>query len=510
MSKPPPPKRARREAAFTTPPQSEAEREAEIANRVRRWAEEARQAGLTGMNRLALQEIMMQLTEEERVRFCRLDRSMVRFCRDAELYRQLTERDYPELRADWQKYSIVGGSSDANDGSWALYYRLLQRNFWCRIAVTTYWASINQRTAEIRMSNYERERGPKRLPIETHFLRLSFDTVRQDLTIRGTRYINDAEIIAACVELFGDTALPWSRFYFALRDFDFAARVIGVALGAHHRTRPNVLLEPIHGANFNLVNHYAQLAYRFASPRPEDLLNLEAAALILQPDGPLRRACTTYAQYTRELGRIYAELRKDFFWYRLVPIFARLRSYEEQPSNEWILQSITNSSGNPSWQELAYFVLVDFEIAVRTGDNRRLWLWLNPAGGVGSEMVAQAGPLLKEFIDSLRAGLSTDTIDFEALARRDFDYAIERAEADVDAMLTMLQAAADGDATVTQVEFSSLNETAFKFYTLAWQKSLVLEHFHLADAIATAQTRLDAVHFHRIQAAVDSELIIRH
>ena len=75
-----PAKRARREAVFTTPPPSEAEREAEIAELVRRWAEEAQRAGLTEMSLLALQEIMMQFTEEERVRFCRLDRNMVRFC----------------------------------------------------------------------------------------------------------------------------------------------------------------------------------------------------------------------------------------------------------------------------------------------------------------------------------------------------------------------------------------------------------------------------------------------
>lgn len=479
----PPAKRARREAVFSVAPPTDEEREADIARYLAERGLQLQRAGLTEIFWHPLGEILKRSTEEERVRFCRLDRSALNFCRSSQLYRELTERDYPEMYADWKKYSIVGGSDDAAaDGSWALYYRLLQRNRQCRRAMTLYWTSEGREKAVSSMNGYETG-GQALLPIEAHFMRLSI--ARAHELVSG---VEDAEIDEVRFVLFGKTALPWSRFYVALQNDIFSREVVDRAF----IMIPSRLWDEAHSASFNLVMYYVHKVRHFSTPeigananRP---LNVEAAALLLQPDGPLRLACATYHDYTTRLAFAFYDVFEQYPWFITIQIIDGFGSYVEEPSNDWIF-AVLKMPVNLPWQILAYFIFVDFSIALRTGDNRRLWQWFDTEHGLGRALVADAGPPLHRFIELLHIEDPKDEF-FKTLAQIDYEDAARLADEAVGKLRVSVSAAANGLATLNRSQFLALVHDADRPLRRAFKASAVFRSLHLNAEHAASQAQL--------------------
>lgn len=496
MSAPP----ANRAAVLTVPPPSDAERSAQI-ERI------STQSDLTAMHLLQLQEIMMALTEEERVQFCRLNQRMLRICRGTELYLRLTKRDYPELSASWQKYTIVGGTNDADDGSWALYYRLLQRNRQCRRAVTLYWASIGRDKATADMNDYEKS-GKKQLPIEAHFMALSLARVQELFFFEARLKIPDDRIAYGCREMFGDSALPWSRFYLALRNENFAREVIGAVLDVNYRQQPKLRLIPLPDGGRALERFYTDKAQFYMALQGFRFLeggwpprDIEAAALILQPDGPLRRACGTYERYTELLAQTLHNFLELNSWYHTIRVFDAIGSYEEEPSSDWIFPILNIARYNRlTWQVLAYFILVDYRIAVRTGSNRRLWHWFS----AGRSLVAEFGAPLQQFIELLRVEDPGDAL-LATLAQIDYEDASRLAEEAV----ARVRAAADGAERLRRGQYEKLKREADQSLTRVAGTSDAFYRLRFEAEHAASQARLAVLRAQYQQALDDAARVIR-
>ena len=243
----------------------------------------------------------------------------------------------------------------------------------------------------------------------------------------------------------------------------------------------------LYGVDSSPAAHLVADARFFASADFNDLTppDTEAAALILQPDGPLRRVCDTYRNYTERIALLFFTIYSNNPWHRAIEIFDRLGSYEEQPSNDWIFPVLDRPTIS-RWQIVAYFVLVDFRIALRTGDNRRLWQWLDAEHGLGRAAVAESGVQLQRFIELLRVEDPKDEL-LGVLAQIEYEYVSRLAEEAVGKLRARVRAATDGVEPLRRQQFEDLKDEAFRLFNRAFAASNAFDRIGFDDEYAASK-----------------------
>ena len=329
--------------------------------------------------------MLMILTEEERIRVFRVDKAMHAYGLEAQLYRDLTKRDFFELSEDWQKCAIVGGQrrSDAPgdlsggaDGSWAHYYRLLQRSERCYNGIQKYLRTNGRTEVERRIQSYE---PGTLLPIERESFDRAFAFGVNHFGVTTTRNA----LTALRDKYFGQTALPWTRFLQALDVRPFQELMYEELTSASLQREKNSLLRWRQWVMSRIIRR--------------DINDWDAVCIVLQPDGPLRRACQSGAEYTRTLAPLIGCAIVTYKPRRFINFLEDLEIYENYPCNEWIFSAIEPAT---DWSVLAYLAATDLIISERTGDRRRIERWTSPTQAV-YELTRASRPKLQSFLATL-------------------------------------------------------------------------------------------------------------